>query len=310
MTLKVALLSDPTFDSGLGHLSRLVAVGQELKGRGESYCFHPLSEFTPRQVEFLAVNSLNTRCLCHGKPDISVVDTYNKDYHLNLNRSSAGQIIQLVDEFTPYGKCDGLIEVSPIPTLRTYPEGLQVQKFRDSPLFRDEIYLLSAEIRPRPSGNNKWFLTLGGVTDSKYKEVLTLLHRVLGNSLRDFTIGTDSMSVINFARGLGVASSSPTQDLTFICRNFDFVISAAGVTAWEFSFLKFPGFVISVIDNQEFQLDYLLSDGFRNGLSLVGEKVDLALQNCLQKVTDYDSRVPMGNGRENAYLFFQQFVSS
>jgi spore coat polysaccharide biosynthesis predicted glycosyltransferase SpsG len=310
MTLKVALLSDPTFDSGLGHLSRLIAVGQELKERGESYCFHPLSRFTPRQVEFIAVNSLDTRCLCHGKPDISVVDTYNKDYHLDLDRSSAGQIIQLVDEFTPYGKCDGLIEVSPISPFRIYPEGLEVQKFQDSPLFRDEIYFLSAEIRPRSNGSNKWFLTLGGVTDSIYIEVLTLLHRVIGDSLRDFTIGTDSVSVINFARGLGVTRSSPTQDLTFICRNFDFVISAAGVTAWEFSVLKFPGFVISVIDNQEFQLAYLLSNGFRDGISLVDEKVELALEDCLQKAADCSSRVPMRNGRENAYLFFQKFLNS
>lgn len=296
--MKFSLRSDPAFDAGLGHLSRLIALGQELSACGYSYCFHPFGEFPARHVEFISNSLLDVECRCNGKPDFTIVDTYNPGIIKWMTQFRSGLLIQLLDEVTPRGKCDGYVEVSPISQITNRSENTPILKFEDSPLFRDEIFSLKDELGREGAPGERGILVLGGVDDSTYIKVLTFLTESLGDKVRDLTLGTSSMEVIEIARNMGVISSCSSQEMSYIAKNFSYVISGAGVTAWELAFLRIPGFVISVADNQEFQLDYLKDNGYRNGVSLLSNTVKADFLDCLQAINEDPKKFPGENGRQ------------
>lgn len=301
--MKFSLISDPAFDAGLGHLSRLVALGQELRDRGESYCFHPLGDFPSRHLEFILGNLLSIECSCKGKPDITIIDTYNADFINGMVNSGSGIVIQLMDEITPQGRCNGFIEVSPIPQFVEYLDTTAVLKFGDSPLFRDEIYSLKAEIEPQNLTENEGVLILGGVSDSVYFETLKVLKQSLGEKIQGLTVATSSKAVVEIAREMGVGRSSSLQEMTFIAGNFSYVISGAGVTAWELAFLRIPGFVISLVENQEFQLRHLIDNGYRNGVSLSSKNVTADVFECMRAIREMPLKIPGGGGRQKILDF-------
>lgn len=303
--MKFSLRSDPTFDSGLGHLSRLTALGQELKACGYSYCFHPFGEFPSRHVEFISHNFLNVECRCGGNPDFTIIDTYNPDIINWMAEFRSGILIQLLDEVTPRGKCDGFVEVSPISQTTNNLQSTPILTFEDSPLFRDEIFSLKDELGRGSTLEKKGILVLGGVNDATYIEALTVLTETLGDKVGNLTIGTSSLKVIEIARDMGVISSCSPQEMTYIARNFSYVISGAGVTAWELAFLRIPGFVISVADNQEFQLNYLKDNGYRSGVSLSSSTIKADFVDCLQAIEEDPKKFPGEEGRQKILNFLK-----
>ena len=306
--MKIRLISDPNFDLGLGHLSRLIALGQELRTRGGSYCFHPLGNFKPQQIEFIHANSLDVDCSCEEEPDFTIIDTYNPAYIHSIRRVKYGKVIQLIDEVTPRGICDGFIEVSPISQPSEQTDGIPILDFENSPLFRDEIYFLKKDNKLGIHAGNNGVLMLGGVSDSIYIEVLSRLKPLLGEEIRNLAIGTASIPVLDFANKIGIVESVSSQNMSNLAKSFNYVISGAGVTAWELAFLQIPGFVISVVDNQEFQLNYLVKKGYRNGMSLFSKSVDAELLSCVRGLNVLPLKTPDGQGRVKIFKFLETFT--
>ena len=303
--MKIKLISDPKFDSGFGHLSRLISLAQELKIRGGGYCFHPLDNFNPRQIEFIQENSLEVDCSCEGAPDFTIIDTYNAAYIHSITKVKYGKIIQLIDEVTPRGICDGFIEVSPISQPSEKAGRIPILEFENSPLFRDEIYSLKEEPELGIQGQSRGVLVLGGVSDSIYIEVLSRLNSILGEKISNLTIGTSSKIVMDFAKKFDIVESISLQNMSKIAKSFNYVISGAGVTAWELAFLQIPGFVISVVGNQEFQLNYLIKNGYRNGANLFSNMVDAELLNCVRGLDELPLKTPDGLGRIKIFKFLE-----
>jgi spore coat polysaccharide biosynthesis predicted glycosyltransferase SpsG len=303
---QVNLISDPVFDSGLGHLSRLIAVAQELKLCGIRYCFHPYNYFSPTHTEFIISNQLNPSCTCSEESGLSIVDSYNPELVAKKKSSKIKNFVQFVDEITPIGVCDAIIEVSPISPIRRYPSEVPVLKFKNAPLLRDEVYIArnSKFVQTRDEGG--WVLLLGGVSDFKYLEVLSILRTVGVDFCRKLTIATKSEKVVSTAKNLGFTKFCSEQNISYISQHFKYVISAAGVSAWEFSFIGMPGFVISVVDNQEFQLKYLVDSGIRQGVSMSSTHKESEFIEKIDSVGKICNNLPLSSGRVECISFLRQ----
>lgn len=303
----VKLISDPVFDSGLGHLSRLTAVAQELKLNGINYCFHPYNNFDVLQIEFIVLNQLDLNCTCSKESALSIIDSYNPELVAKKKSSEIENVVQFVDEITPIGACDAIVEVSPISPTKRYPSKVPVLKFKDAPLLRDEVYIARKSKLVQTKNEGGWVLLLGGVSDSKYLEVLSVLRRVGIDFCRELTIATKSDSIISTAKKLGFTKFCSEQNVSYISNHYKYVISAAGVSAWEFSFIGLPGFVISVVDNQEFQLKYLVESGIRQGVSMSNMHLEAELIEKIGSVGKICNKLPLSSGRSECISFLKQF---
>ena len=79
--------------------------------------------------------------------------------------------------------------------------------------------------------------------------------------------GRNSIAEIVKANGIsGLNLVEGTYNLKDLIGPNTFVISAAGVTAWELISLGVPGFLIGVVNNQVEQLQYFNKLGLRNGV--------------------------------------------
>jgi len=303
---QVKLISDPVFDPGLGHLSRLIAVAQELHLSGIDYCFHPYNDFSSTQIEFIISNQLNPSCTCSEELGLLIVDSYNPELVEKKIGAGRNKIVQFVDEITPIGACNAIIEVSPISPTKRYPSEVPLLKFRNAPLLRDEVYIArnSQIIQDKDEGG--WVLLLGGVSDFKYLEVLSTLRRVRDVFCAELTIATKSAAVVNTAKDLGFSKFCSEQNISYISQHFKYVISAAGVSAWEFSFIGMPGFVISVVENQEFQLRYLVDSGIRQGISMSSTSLEAEFAEKIDLVGKICHKLPLGSGRSDCISFLRQ----
>ena len=302
----VNLISDPVFDSGLGHLSRLIAVAQEFQLCGISYCFHPHNFFSPTHIDFIISNQLNPICTCDEESGLSIVDSYNPELVARRKSSGIQNIVQFVDEITPIGACDAIIEVSPISSTKRYPSEIPVLKFKNAPLFRDEVYTVRNSQFVQPKDEDGWVLLLGGVSDFKYLEVLSIVRTVGVDFCRKLTIATKLDTVVSTAKNLGFRAFCSEQNISYISRHFKYVISAAGVSAWEFSFIGMPGFVISVIENQEYQLKHLVESGIRQGVSLSSTHLEAEITEKIVSVGNICKRRPLGSGRSDFISFLRK----
>jgi len=303
---QIHLVCDPNFDAGLGHLSRLIAIGQELAQSEIHYCFSPSSPFTSVQTEFIVSSGLRPHCTCGGNSSLSIIDSYNSNILPKYNNGNSLKIVQFVDETTPLGASHAFIEVSPISSTKRYPMDIPVLYFKSNPLLRDEIYEIHNENRVQQRNDRDWVLLLGGIADFRYVEILSFIQIAVSEFIKDLTIATSSPTVISAAQEMGFTNFCFEQNISYICQNYRYVISAAGVTAWEFSFLRKPGFVLSVVENQEFQLNYLVDNHIRQGTSITSARLGDELAELIASVNTGTNVNPSDGGRKDCIHFLRQ----
>jgi spore coat polysaccharide biosynthesis predicted glycosyltransferase SpsG len=304
--MKIWLVFDRKHDAGFGHLSRLVALGQELNSIGHSYCFHTVHALENTVKDFIVRNGLDPNCSCYTQPKLVVVDTYNPDIVGQLRLEKTTPIVRIIDEISPVSDAIGIIEASPVPASRVYPQGVEALKFKNAPLLRDEVFL-TAQTPPIPEEQRtEWALILGGISDSIYIEILKLISGYSKMFLREVEVVSSSNVVEVYARSVGVTKFKPSLSISDLSRKYRNVISGAGVTAWELSFLQVPGFVLGVASNQMFQVEYLGSNRIRSGMNLDTANFTEQFHNFV-KSKDFDaSLVPSGGGRADVVTFLGQ----
>ena len=264
----VWLLSDSTYDKGLGHVSRLIALGQGLENERIPICFHGAGSLPPAAVRLIRQNGLNPECKCEDSPILIIADTYNSGYINEISEKLQVDIVQLIDEVSEFDAAIALVEASPISPSRDYGQSRPVLKFSDSPFLRAEI-LEAKHFAMKVSSSKLNVVTiLGGVDDSSYLTILSALLKVRHLEEFELTVVSDSARVVQFSIQNGFTVTSESMSISRITEKYDFVISASGVTAWELSYLGVPGFVVSIAENQNSQLNYLNTRGIRHGLKV------------------------------------------
>ena len=304
----VWLVLDSEHDFGFGHLSRLVAIAQTLVSQDINFCFHSENAFGSRIIDFIKANNLPAVCECSGNPDLLIIDTYNPDTAEIFTKQTGSKIVIFADESTPIGHPDAIVQVSPTPEDKPYPLGVPILEFRDSPVLRNEVVSysqISSELSPIKSG---WLVSLGGVDDHVYHKLLHSLDQMLNRHNLEVTVASGSTSVGLLAQSLGFTWIDKSLDVSAICSKYKFAITGAGVTAWELAFLRFPGFVVSVVNNQDFQLDYLLKHKIRLGLRIGSENFNAELKALIAAEPDYLDFTRPVDGRNRVLKFINKVI--
>jgi len=253
---------------GLGHVSRCVSLAEEIKSRGHFSCFAHVSNLDSRGQQLLTLSSLETECTCNSKPDVVIYDSYDSDFIQKDQIPIEAKVVLLVDDVNVPLPADAYLEASTIKNWKPFNLGAPVFKFDCNPILRMafDIPLRSLNFSPPFDVT----INLGAAKDFQL-----ILHDLLPQirSRTDFnqriTILTGSNSILD------IIEANETSDLNLVEGTYNlrdligphtFVISAAGVTAWELISLGVPGFLIGVVDNQIEQLKYFNELELRNGI--------------------------------------------
>jgi spore coat polysaccharide biosynthesis predicted glycosyltransferase SpsG len=255
-------------DVGLGHLSRCIALAEELNLRGYGTCFAHFSELDARGQSLLLNSDLSLTCECTGIPVAVICDSYDLNFISKIDLSTNSKLVLLADDISLPFKADGYIEASPIKNWFPLNEDTPIFKFDANPILRKQFDastitydfdspfdLLMTFGAGKELGSilNSLIPIIAG--SSMFNEKVTLLS---GEDLNLTNLAQTDKVAIEVLRG----TYNPRDLIT----NKTFVISAAGVTAWELITLGVPGFLIAVAENQYEQLDYFNRLGLRDGV--------------------------------------------
>jgi UDP-2,4-diacetamido-2,4,6-trideoxy-beta-L-altropyranose hydrolase len=254
---------------GLGHLTRCVALAEELNSRGNKVCFNHLSQIDLRGIEIMSQSNLTLECACNRKPDITIVDSYEVDFLSSLSTSSEHNIVLLVDEISPDVYADHYLQASPIRFWKPKNTLGSVFEFNCNPILRQSF----DHFELKSDKNVSWTNLLVSLGAASNREIIL---EILVKTLRKFPQFKSQISVL--AGGvnqnqlelqcadLGLNLLIGSYDLKTLCDGNSFVVSAGGVTSWELIALGVPGFLIGVAQNQSLQINYLNENKIRRGI--------------------------------------------
>ena len=300
--------------TGLGHVSRCVALAEEFRVRRINTCFNHLSNLNLQGVKILEQSNFTTNCCCQGVSDLTVIDSYNVDfiaYCRNLTRNPA---VLLVDDTSPIVHAEYYLQASPIVKWKPQNLKAQVFEFSSNPILREK-FDFKFESAEYPESSFRLIISLGAINN--FENIL----RILILAVEDLNIfeseilvilGTQSIPDLGFLslkRKINFVEGA--QDIAKVFNAFTFVISAAGVTAWELISMGVPGFLIAAADNQMTQAEYMTKHNLRKCLVYRSERQLkrelLMLFEDIQNVF-LTQQQSIKNGRKEAVDWILQFV--
>lgn len=253
---------------GLGHVSRCVSLAEEIESRGHFSCFAHVSNLDSRGQQLLTLSSLKSECNCNSKPDVVIYDSYDLDFIQRDQIPTEAKLVLLVDDVSLPLSADAYLEASTIKNWKPLNKGAPVFKFDCNPILRMAFDIPLHSLNFSPPFDV--IINLGAAKDFQL---------ILDDLLPQIRSRTDFNQRITILTGsnstLDIIEANETSDLNLVEGTYNlrdligphtFVISAAGVTAWELISLGVPGFLIGVVDNQIEQLEYFNELGLRNGI--------------------------------------------
>ena len=255
-------------DVGLGHLSRCIALAEELNSRGYETCFAHFSELDVRGQSLLLNSGLSVTCECKGIPVAVICDSYDLNFISKIDLGTDSKLVQLADDVSLPFNADGYIEASPIKAWVPLNEKAPIFKFDANPILRKQFD--ASTISFNFDSPFDLMMTFGAAKESDLI-ISSLIPIIAGNSLfnQKITILTsEDLNCIEKAQfyNIELAVLKGTYNLKDLITDKTFFISAAGVTAWELITFGVPGFLIAVAENQYEQLDYFNKLGLREGV--------------------------------------------
>lgn len=301
--LVVWVACEATEQVGLGHLSRCVAIAEELKQRKIIVCFNHFCNFDSFGAKFLHSSNFQSTCVCNSNPNLIIIDDY-KIHNLDSIKLDPGvKRLQIVDDTSPAYLADGYIQASPIKNWQPANLEAPIFEFRNNPILRsnfDAKVVRSSEV----SAPLKILVILGAA--SHFAEIcsklLSALSKVEAPRIEKIAIFNPKKFTIPEFEPHALTMLTDNLDLEKIYPEFNFVISAAGVTAWELTAIGIPGFVLGVSDNQQLQLNYLIENQIRIGVNYFNNNnFDYDLRFILNSMVDVERFTPfekiLANGR-------------
>jgi len=264
-----------SLEVGLGHLTRCIALDEELNSRGYKVCFNHLSQIDARGIDIMSQSNLTLECACNGQPNIVIVDSYEVDFINSCRVLSEHNIVLLVDEISPNVYVNHYLQASPICFWKPKNNLAKVFEFDCNPILRLEFDNYERKF-DNNSSSSRILITLGAASNRE-----TIL-QILVKTLRKFTQfesqisivagGVDQNQLKSQCTDLGLNLLTGSYDLKTLCNENNFVISAGGVTSWELIALNVPGFLIGVAQNQTLQINYFNENRLRRGIIFENEK--------------------------------------
>lgn len=251
----IALVGSSGFDSGYGHLRRLVSLSSVLE-YNNILCLHGNFEETKEFYNIIENSSELNKCKCDKHPDTVIFDSYSTKVLSSLEFKNSPKLIQLVDELSPKLWADAYIKASPTRDWRPLNELAQIKEFKNNPILRREFFYNNNSAHRKDMLNS--ILVLTGSSNLS-KQVLQYLSEISSSYLSGFTfvIATNDEKLGEFSKSLGFVIVPYSNDFRTLVKDYRLVLSAGGVTAWELLKLNSNCIILSLADNQNLQLEYL-----------------------------------------------------
>lgn len=275
-------------DVGLGHLSRCIALAEELNSRGYETCFSHFSELDARGQSLLLNSDLSLTCECTSLPVAVICDSYDLKFISKIDLGTNSKLVLLADDVSLPFNADAYIEASPIKDWVPLNEKAPIFRFNANPILRKQFD--ASTISYDFDSPFDLLMTFGAG-----KELGSILNSLIpiiaGSSLfnqKVTLLSGEDLNLINLAQSdkVDIKVLRGTYNLRDLISSKTFVISAAGVTAWELITLGVPGFLIAVAENQYEQLDYFNRLGLREGI---------VFRNAFQLTTEVNRLVETNN---------------
>lgn len=252
----IALVGSSGFDSGYGHLRRLVSLSTVLK-YNNVLCLHGNFEETREFHNIIENSSELNKCKCDEQPDTVIFDSYTTKVLSSLDFKNSPKLIQLVDELSPKLWADAYIKASPTRDWKPLNELAPIKEFRNDPILRQEFFFHNDDpVHSKDMLNNILILT---GSSNLSKQVILYLSEISLKYLPEYTfvVATNSEKLGEFSKLLGFATVPFSNNFQTLINDYRLVISAGGVTAWELLKLNSNCIILSLADNQNLQLEYL-----------------------------------------------------
>lgn len=252
----IALVGSSGFNSGYGHLRRLVSMSSVLK-YNNIVCLHGDFEETENFYNIIEVSSELNKCKCGWEPDTVIFDSYDPKVLSRIKFKKSPTLIQLVDELSPDLWADAYIKVSPTRYWRPLNELAPVKEFKNNPILRREFFDNNMNSTHNKDAINSILILTGSSNLSK--QLLIFLSEISSSYLSDFTfvLATNDEKLSEFSKSLGFVVVPYVNDFRTLVNNYSLVLSAGGITAWELLKLNSNCLILSLADNQNLQLEYL-----------------------------------------------------
>lgn len=300
---------------GYGHLSRLIAIAEELVFRKHIYCFHYSNSQDLVANGMMNLSSLSFGCQCQGECDFLIIDNYTElTKHLEKSDHHRPKTVQIVDDITPMFYADAYIQASPISHWAPANNQAAVLEFDSSPILRNRFDLSDSLKRSNNQQNNKILISLGASKSIEQiiRSIKIAIEKSKYNSSDLYCIlsGTELNSLRQILYKNRIIPIEPGKIVAEIAFDFDFVISACGVTAWELLCSKVPCLFIGVAENQRNQLNYLVKFQIADGLMFENQNqfVPLFIEK-LNKFSCQKTAKKIGNGRIRAVDWIENLNS-
>jgi len=262
---------------GYGHLSRLIAITEELVFRKHEYCFHFSNSNDPIANAIMKASGLSFGCRCSELPNLLIIDSYNVDTKkLEVTSHHTTKILQIVDDINPKFYADAYLQASPINSWVPGNESAAILDFIASPILRKRFDSNDLVMSSKDCKNNKILISLGA-SNAIEQIIDSIIIAVENSRFRNHQIfcllsGNDLNSLRSFLLKNEIVAIEPGILVVDIAFDFDFVISACGVTAWEIVSSRIPCIVIGGAENQRNQLNYFVNLNIADGLMFEKQK--------------------------------------
>jgi len=236
-----------------------------------------------------------------------IYDSYDSDFIKKDQIPTEAKVVLLVDDVSLPLFADAYLEASTIKNWKPFNQGAPVFKFDCNPILRMAFDMPLHSLNFSPPfdviinlGAAKDFLSILDVLLPQIRSRADFNHRI--------TILTGSNSSLEIAHAIEASDLDLVEgavNLRDLISPHTFVISAAGVTAWELISLGVPGFLIGVVNNQIEQLEYFNEIGLRNGIyfqhnSDFSTQIGALLDTINFVDTAKKAQVSLSNGRVEA----------
>lgn len=252
----IAMVGSSGFDSGYGHLRRLVSLSSVLENTN-ILCLHGNFEETNEFYNAIESSSELNKCKCNKQPDTVIFDSYSTKVLSSLDFKNSPKLIQLVDELSPKLWADAYIQASPTRDWKPLNELAPIKKFKNNPILRREFFSNRMHSVHRKDKINSILVLTGSSNLSK--KILQYLSEISTSHLTGFTfvVATNDDKLSEFSKSLGFVIVPYLNDFCTLVNDYRLVVSAGGVTAWELLKLNSNCVILSLAGNQNLQLEYL-----------------------------------------------------
>lgn len=274
---KILLAVDSRSSIGAGHVSRCIAVAEELKKREYSILWHvnDSSNFLNLLAFFRVgseiLNEININHSQYSSVDILVLDTYDVVFAKEVTQlCNPNLIIQIVDEFSPDSilasmRWSGSI-LSEKARMRL-EKGCELYSGLQFVPLRNEVKeLREANLNSRHKRDS--IIISLGTSDLALQMIDKVVDVIQGSSLvKDVFISHPNFQGISQSKFL--KRINPSLMLTTAVKNNSLVISGGGLTALELLYLRLNFLVLEVAANQVVQIEYLCDNEYTEKLQLI-----------------------------------------